>query len=399
MSLFVTIVLDGVGVGAQPDADRYGDAGSHTLGHVCEVARPALPNLARLGLGCIEPLEGVSPVDEPLAHYGRMREVSAGKDSTTGHWELAGLHLDRPFPTYPDGFPEDVVEAFVEKTGCGGVLGNRPESGTVIIAELGEEHQRTGYPIVYTSADSVFQIAAHKDTIPLEEQYRLCRIAREEVCVGEHGVGRVIARPFVGEPGSYTRIAAERKDYALLPPRPTIQEALQEAGVRTVTVGKVGDLFAGAGFDEVHKTKSNAEGIEATLEQIHRLSNDGDPAFLWTNLVDFDQEYGHRNDPEGFAGALEAFDERLPDFLDALPDGGCLVITADHGNDPTTPSTDHSREYVPLLVYDSTAGQDLGTRSSFADHAATIADFFGIPFDVDGTSFLARREPAPRHGP
>lgn len=389
--LFVTIVLDGVGVGAQPDADQYGDAGSHTLAHVCEAARPDLPNLTRLGLGCIDALKGVPPVEAPRAHYGRMREVSAGKDSTTGHWELAGLRLDRPFPTYPDGFPPEVIDAFVQKTGCGGVLGNRPASGTAIIAELGEEHQRTGRPIVYTSADSVFQIAAHKDTIPLEEQYRLCRIAREEVCAGEHGVGRVIARPFVGAPGAYARISAERKDYSLQPPATTLQEALQQAGVHTVTVGKVGDLFAGVGFDESHKTKSNAEGMEATLAQMRALADEGVPAFVWTNLVDFDQEYGHRNDPDGFARALEAFDRRLPEFLDALPEDGCLVLTADHGNDPTYPGTDHTREYVPLLVVGNTeqqAGRNLGARASFTDHAVTVAHFFGADFETDGTSFL-----------
>ncbi len=387
MSHFVTIVLDGVGIGAQPDADQYGDADSNTLAHVCATEQPDLPNLAQLGLGRIAPLDGIPATDTPGAHYGRMREVSAGKDSTTGHWELAGLRLNQPFPTYPEGFPSEVIEAFVEKTGCGGVLGNRPESGTVIIEELGEEHAQTGYPIVYTSADSVFQIAAHKDVIPLDRLYELCRIAREEVCVGEHAVGRVIARPFVGTPGNYTRISAERKDFSRLPPRPPLQNVLQEHGIRTVSIGKIYDLFGRTGFDDAIKTKSNAEGIDATLAQMREHAGN-EPTFIWTNLVDFDQEYGHRNDPEGFAAALEAFDRAVPELLDALPEGGRLVITADHGNDPTTPSTDHSREFVPLLYVDGgQPGCDLGLCSSFNDHAATVAEYFGIDFETEGTPF------------
>lgn len=385
--LFVTIVLDGVGIGEQPDAGVYGDAGSHTLRHVCEVARPQMPNLAAMGLGCIEPLPGVATVEAPRASYGKMREVSAGKDSTTGHWELAGLLLDHPFPTYPDGFPEDLLSRFREKSGCTGTLGHRPASGTDVIAQYGPEHERTGFPIVYTSADSVFQIAAHKDIIPLDELYRLCRIAREEVCVGEHAVGRVIARPFVGEAGNYQRVSGERKDYSRLPDGPVVQQVLQENGVRTMAVGKIADLFGGIGFDEVRKTRSNDEGIEKTLAAMREVRSQ--PTFLWTNLVDFDQEYGHRNDPEGFARALEAFDTALPDLLAALPQAGVLVLTADHGNDPTTPSTDHSREYVPLLVIrPGQPVQALGLRDTFADHAASVANFFGVPFSCPGRSFL-----------
>ena len=386
MSLFVTIVLDGVGIGEQPDAGHYGDAGSDTLGHVCAVAHPHLPHLARLGLGNIAPLEGVPPSENPGAHFGRMRERSAGKDSTTGHWELAGLRLDTPFPTYPDGFPPEVINAFLEKTGCAGVLGNKAASGTVIIDELGAEHQQTGYPIVYTSADSVFQVAAHKDTIALDDLYHLCQIARDEVCVGKHAVGRVIARPFIGTPGGYTRISAERKDFSLLPAG-TLQEALQQHGVRTISVGKISDLFGGVGVDESHKTKSNEQGIAETLRLIQHYGGGDQPAFIWTNLVDFDQEYGHRNNPDGFARALEAFDRALPDFLAVLPDGARLVLTADHGNDPTTPSTDHSREYVPLLYYGAGSGRNLGTRSSFNDHAATVAAYFGVPYKTKGTAF------------
>lgn len=388
MPLFVTIVLDGVGIGAQADADQYGDADSNTLKHVCATARPELPNLAALGLGRIAPLEGIPAADAPGAHFGRMQEVSAGKDSTTGHWELAGLRLDQPFPTYPDGFPLEMIEAFVETAGCGGVLGNRPESGTVIIEQLGEEHERTGYPIVYTSADSVFQIAAHKEVIPLDQLYELCRIAREEVCVGEHAVGRVIARPFVGTPGNYVRISDERKDFSRMPPRPPLQDVLQEQGIRTVSIGKIYDLFGRTGFDAAIKTKSNAEGVAATLDQIQAY--DGTPTFIWANLVDFDQEYGHRNNPEGFAAALEEFDAAVPDLLDALPEDSRLVLTADHGNDPTTPSTDHSREFVPLLYVDGqNPGRDLGLRPSFNDHAATVADYFGVDFETEGEPFNA----------
>jgi phosphopentomutase len=279
-----------------------------------------------------------------------------------------------------------VIEAFIDETGCGGVLGNRPESGTVIIDELGREHAETGYPIVYTSADSVFQIAAHKDVIPLDRLYELCRTARNEVCVGPHAVGRVIARPFVGTPGDYTRVSEERKDFSRVPDDPPVQDVLLQHGVRTVSIGKIYDLFARRGFVDAIKTKNNAEGIAATLEQIR--AHDGTPTFLWTNLVDFDQEFGHRNDPEGFARALEQFDAAVPDLLEALPTDSRLVLTADHGNDPTTESTDHSREFVPLLYLNGTTpGHDLGLRPSFNDHAATVADYFGVAFETEGTAF------------
>ncbi|MEX1055840.1 MAG: phosphopentomutase [Rhodothermales bacterium] len=373
-----------MGIGPQADSHLYGDEDSHTLKHVCEKARPHLPHLTRLGLGCIDHLEGVPAVAHPRAGYGKMQEASAGKDSTTGHWELAGIRTDKAFPTYPDGFPEDVIARFIAATGARGVLGNKAASGTAIIDELGAEHQRTGLPIVYTSADSVFQIAAHKDTIPLEELYRMCEVSREKVCVGSHAVGRVIARPFVGEPSAYSRISSERKDYALKPPAETVQEALQSAGIRTIAIGKIGELFDGVGFDEIRKTKSNEEGIRETLSA---MSGAVEPTFIWVNLVDFDQEFGHRNDVAGFARSLEAFDHTVPDFLTALPSGGRLVITADHGNDPTTPSTDHSREFVPLLVCGGEPGRDLGLRSSFLDHAASVAAFFGAPFDIDGQPF------------
>lgn len=410
---FLTIVLDGVGIGAQPDAGKYGDEDSRTLQHVCRAASPRLPNLQQLGLGNIAPLDGVPPAESPSAAYGRMQEVSAGKDSTTGHWELAGLRLERPFPTYADGFPRDLIERLISATDCGGVLGNKPSSGTAIIDELGAEHVRTGFPIVYTSADSVMQIAAHRDVFPVERLYRLCEMARKDACVGDHAVGRVIARPFVGSDGSYTRVSSERKDYALAPPVTTIQETLQAEGVRTVSIGKISDLFAGIGFHEAIKTSSNRDGLDE-IERRLRLVKD-EPTFMWANLIDFDQEYGHRNDPAGFARALEAFDAALPALTRALPAGALLVVTADHGNDPTTASTDHSREFVPLLVYGAGAGADtrandvdvdaenensaparskwtgagrnLGTRRSFCDHAATAAAYFGARFDTDGQPF------------
>ncbi len=391
----MSIILDGVGIGEAPDAAAYGDRGSDTLGHVLAACRPSLPNLERLGLGCIRPLVGVQCVDEPAASFGRLQEVSAGKDSTTGHWELAGIRLVEPFPTYPGGFPPEVMEAFLRETGCRRALGNRPESGTVIIDAFGEEHLKTGHPIVYTSADSVFQIAAHVEKVPLETLYAWCEAARARVCTGAHGVGRVIARPFTGAPGNFRRLSDKRRDYARAPHRTPLQQALQEAGVRTVCVGKIADLFAGVGFDEVVKTKGNADGIRETIEAMKRASraehgdDKGTPerTFIWTNLIDFDQEYGHRNNPEGFARALEEFDQALPGLLAALPETGRLLISADHGNDPTTASTDHSREFVPLLVVSPDTPRDLGTRATFADHAASIAHYFSVPYSSGGESF------------
>ena len=391
--LFVTIVLDGVGVGDAPDAGAYGDAGSDTLGHVCAAERPRLPNLARWGLGRVAALDGVAPAESPAASWGTMTETAAGKDSTTGHWELAGVVLDCPFPLYPEGFPPEVIAAFCRAARVEGVLGNRAASGTEILAALGDAHVETGRPIVYTSGDSVFQIAAHVDEVPLEALYAMCRAAREEVCVGEHAVGRVIARPFRGASGAYERLSVARKDFSLRPPRPTVQEALQAAGVRTVAVGKIAALFGGIGFDVEVKTAGNAEGIEKTRAAIEEAAAARAPTFIWTNLVDFDELYGHRNDAEGFARALEAFDATLPTLEAVLPGGARLVITADHGNDPGYPGTDHTRERVPLLLLEKgqPLGQPLGTRASFADHAATVAAAFGIPWGGPGTSFLTAR--------
>lgn len=384
--VFVTIVLDGVGAGWQPDAAVYGDEGADTLGHVLARCKPSLPNLQASGLGNIRDLTGCPPASSPRASWGRMQEQSAGKDSTTGHWELAGLKLDAPFPTYPDGFPKDVVEAFCRKAGVPGILGNRPESGTVIIDEFGLAHMATGHPIVYTSADSVFQIATHVDVVPLDELYRVCEVARQQICVGQHAVGRVIARPFTGQPGSFSRLSDKRRDFSRLPERPPLQQLLQQAGVQTISVGKVADLFGGVGFDRTTKTHGNAHGMEVTLQEMHEA--DG-PTFVWTNLIEFDQEYGHRNNPEGFSASLEEFDQMLPRFLEALPAGSALLITADHGNDPTYPGTDHTREYVPLLYYDGHAARSLGTRHSFADHAATVAEFFGLDTRFGASSFIA----------
>lgn len=385
--LFVTIVLDGVGIGAAPDAHLYVERDCDTLGHVIAAETPHLPNLEALGLGNVRPLPPLAASPAPSAAYGKMQEVSAGMDSTTGHWELAGLTLERAFPTYLEGFPENLLDRFAKASGVPGALDGGVASGTEVILRLGDEHRATGKPIVYTSADSVFQIAAHTDVIPLDELYRMSDVARREVCVGEHAVGRVIARPFIGESGAYTRLSAKRKDFALQPFAPTLQDRLREAGVKTVAIGKIGDLFAGVGFDESIKTASNAEGVEQTLAAMRAAVASGTPTFVWTNLVDFDQEYGHRNDAPGFARALEAFDAALPALLAALPEGGRLFITADHGNDPTTPGTDHNREYVPALLVGGPP-QDLGLRSTFADHAATVADFFGAS-DVPGTSMLA----------
>jgi phosphopentomutase len=378
------IVLDGVGVGALPDAGDYGDAGSHTLAHVAEAnGGLRVPNLERLGLGRITGVRGVRPVADASGSFGRMAERSPGKDSTTGHWEMAGLVLDRPFPTYPHGFPVPLLDALSRRVGRGWI-GNVAASGTEIIQRLGAEHQRTGALIVYTSADSVFQVAAHEQTVPLDELYAICRTARE-LLTGEHAVGRVIARPFEGNPGGYRR-TARRRDFSLPPPRPTLLDRLVEHGLAVVTVGKVDDLFAGRGVTEALHTTDNAEG-EALLIDLARRSGEG---LVFANLVDFDTLYGHRNDPAGFARALERFDDRLSEMLGRLRADEICLVTADHGNDPTTPSTDHSREYVPLLVAGPRArrGVDLGTRATFADVSASLSELFGLARPAAGTSFI-----------
>ncbi len=374
--------MDGVGAGELPDAAKYGDEGSSTLTNISTATGGLhLPNLGRFGLGNIVPITGVPPQSKPAAAYGKLIERSKGKDSTTGHWELAGVITEKPFAVYPDGFPEEIVSGFIELTGCGGVLGNIPASGTEIIERLGTAHIKTGYPILYTSADPVFQLAAHEQIVPPERLYRWCEIARNELMIGEHTVSRVIARPFIGEPGNFKR-TVNRKDFSLAPPVLTIIDYLANAGIPTVTIGKVDNLFAGRGIARVIHTKGNVEGIENIIRELGSLES----GLVFTNLIDFDQEYGHRNDIAGFAAALEEFDRSIPDITSLVRRDDILIITSDHGNDPTTPSTDHSREYAPLLAYRSgrDGGENLGTRETFADIARTCADHFDLGPDVKG---------------
>ncbi len=382
-SRVILIVLDSVGIGELPDAHRYADEGSDTLGNICRDADVSLPMLQSLGLGNIRPLRGVPPAVAPRASYGRMAESSPGKDSVTGHWEIAGVVLDRPFPTFPAGFPPEVIDAFEREIGRG-TLGNEVASGTEIILRLGDAHVASGKPIVYTSADSVFQIAAHEAVVPVPELYRMCEAAYRLVVEGM-GVGRVIARPFVGTPGAYTR-TANRHDYAMPSPYPTLLDRLVDAGVTVTAIGKIADLFAGRGISRKMPTPSDAAGVDAILAVMGQET----AGLIFANLVDFDTQFGHRNDVAGYAANLERFDRRLGEILALASDDDLLVITADHGNDPTTPSTDHSREHVPLLVTGLRvrAGLDLGTRDTFADLGQTIADNFGIgPLD-HGRSFL-----------
>ncbi len=366
------IVLDAVGAGELPDAEEFGDEGSDTLGNVARaVGGLDLPNLEALGLGNVEPLEGCPAMAGAPAVAGRLVERSKGKDTTLGHWELMGIVTPQPLPTYPHGFPHDVIDPFMHRTGRG-VLGNKPASGTEIIQELGEEHQQTGKWIVYTSADSVFQVAAHEETIPLEELYDGCRAARE-ILTGKHAVGRVIARPFVGEPGNYER-TANRHDFSLEPPRPNYLTLAREAGAAVHGVGKIPDIFAHLDIDEEHPTKSNVEGIQVT----ERLLRELDAGFVFTNLVETDMLWGHRNDPVNFHRALQDFDRRLPDLLDALRSGDLLIITSDHGCDPTTPSTDHSREYALLLCYvQGRNARGAVHAGEFGDVGATVNAFLG----------------------
>lgn len=380
MGRFIVWVLDSVGIGEMPDSYLYNDQGSATLQNIArERGGLYLPNLERLGLGLIEDIFGVERPGDPQAAYGKMAEQSKGKDTTTGHWEIAGLHLEMPFPTYPNGFPEEVISRFEKEAGVK-VLGNYPASGTVIIEELGDEHMRTQRPIVYTSADSVFQIAAHIDVIPLERLYELCEIARG-ILVGEHGVARVIARPFAGEPGSFYR-TKDRRDYSLPPTGETILDVLVASGVPVTAIGKISDIFTGRGISTSLSAKSNNE----TMSQLLFALDTVEEGLIFANSVDFDMVYGHRNDVEGYAKALEETDRYIPDVLRKLRIDDILVITADHGCDPTTQSTDHSREYVPLLVY-GIKPRNLGIRETFADVAQSIAEYFGVSYPR-GKSFL-----------
>lgn len=387
MATAILIILDGLGVGGAPDAAEYGDSGSDTLANMAaRVGGLNIPHLQSLGLGNLHSIQGVDPVDDPVASYGRLEEVSVGKDSTTGHWELMGLVTDIPFPTYPDGFPDDVIAEFTRLTGYG-VLGNKAASGTDIIRDLGDEHLDTGKLIVYTSADSVFQIAAHDEVCSLEELYRVCEISRE-MLQPPHQVSRVIARPFTGPRGAYER-TPYRHDYALDPPEGLLLPMLQAHGVNVMSIGKIYDLYAGVGIDKTFPSRNNSEGM-AQLDRLMAEGEDRDTLLL-LNLVDFDMLWGHRNDPEGMKKGLEEFDVWLGPFLEKLPAGDLLLLTADHGNDPTTPSTDHSREHVPILAHlaGSTGGVDLGVRIGFMDVAATFADYFGSTPPRKGSSFLS----------
>lgn len=385
MNNFLLVVLDGVGIGELPDAAFYGDQGSNTLQNMArEVNGLNLPNLQKLGLGNIISIEGINPVDKPFASYGKMAEKSKGKDSTTGHWEIGGLYIDKDFDYFPNGFPDMLMKKFLQVTGCKGFLGNKAASGTEIIQELGDEHVRTGFPIVYTSADSVFQIAAHQDVIPLEKLYEICELTRKFVLTPPLNVGRVIARPFIGTTGNYER-TVYRKDFSLDPPDDTILDLLYKNDVKTIAIGKINDLFNYRGISIQQKTKSNEEGFDYLVEYALNENN----TFIFANLVDFDVYFGHRNDAFGFSKALEKFDILLPKLLEVLDESDRLILTADHGNDPTTPSTDHSREYVPLIYYGKNKpSKNLGIRKTFSDAGKTVADYFGIKNNLKGLSFL-----------
>jgi len=378
------IVLDGAGIGAMPDAPDWGDAGSDTLGHILESRTVRLPNLQRYGLGNIKPLENVPSLDQPEGSYGRCALQSNGKDTTTGHWEMAGIILKEAFPTYPNGFPQSILDRFIAETGVPGVLGNFAASGTEIIKDLGTEHVTTGKPIVYTSADSVFQIAAHEETIPLDRLYQICETARG-ILDGEHKVGRVIARPFLGQPGSFYR-TENRHDYAVQPPRENLLPALMDEDLDVVCIGKIASIYDSLGVTQDLKAKNNQQTIDQT---IHALVQDT-RGLIFANLVDFDMLYGHRRDTEGYARALEHFDASLPAIEAAMWEGDLMILTADHGNDPTFPGTDHTREYAPLLVFGKSArrGVDLGTRGSLSDIGQTIADNFSLKLTA-GDSFLS----------
>ncbi len=377
------IVLDSVGVGELPDAKAYGDEGSNTLAAISSSPRFSVPNLTKLGLFNISGVKGGMLHPYPQASFAKLAEKSNGKDTTIGHWEIAGVISRSPLPTYPNGFPEEIIKEFETRTGRK-ALCNKPYSGTDVIRDYGEEHLRTGGLIVYTSADSVFQIAAHEQLVPIEELYRYCKIARE-IMHGEHGVGRIIARPFEGAYPDYKR-TANRHDFSLLPPKTTMLDILQKNGLDTISVGKIFDVFAGKGIGESHPVKSNAEGMKITTQLLSKEFR----GLAFTNLVDFDMDFGHRNDVDGYANALTQFDKQLEVFISQMQAEDIVMITADHGCDPSTPSTDHSREYVPLLIYGKAIkeGIDLKVRDSFSDIAATILDIFNLPKEISGTSFF-----------
>lgn len=378
----IWIVLDSVGIGEMPDAPDYGDTGSDTLGNIARLRGLHLPNLARLGLGNIKPLAGIAPAGNPHGSFGRCALASPGKDTTTGHWEMVGIHLEKPFPLYPRGFPPEIMDEFERQIGRK-TLGNKPASGTEILKELGAEHMRTGRPIVYTSADSVFQVAAHEEVIPVPELYRICQTARD-LLRGPHEVGRVIARPFIGKPGNFTR-TSNRHDYAVPPPKGMLLDQLAQRGVDVHGVGKIGDVFLGRGIGRSDKTRDNGDGMAKTLGAMEKTGE----GLIFVNLVDFDQQYGHRNDIEGYGAALEQFDAWVPRLERALRPHDLAIFTADHGCDPTTPSTDHSREYVPLLASGPRVrrGMDLGLRATLSDIGQTVAENFATRI-MKGSSFL-----------
>lgn len=381
----ILIVLDSVGIGEMPDANEYGDKGSNTLGNIYKKCNGInIPKLRELGIGNINGGEILGKVDNPIGSFGKAAEKSKGKDTVTGHWEMSGVILETPLNTYPNGFSDEIINEFKEKTGVKGILGNKVASGTAIIEELGEKHMKTGFPIIYTSADSVFQIAAHEDIIPLEKLYKMCEIARK-MLVGNNTVGRVIARPFIGEKGNFKR-TSNRRDYSLDPFGKTMLEYIKENNMKVAAVGKIEDIFNKKGITDAVHIKNNMDGVDKTLDYMDTI-NDG---LIFTNLVDFDMLYGHRNDPEGYKKALEDFDNRLDEIKSKLKNEDILIITADHGCDPTTSSTDHSREYIPILIYGNNIKQgiNIGIRSSFTDIGCTILDYLGINNNIKGTSFL-----------
>jgi phosphopentomutase len=378
------MVLDSAGIGEMPDAANWGDAGADTIGHIAESRQLHLPNLQRLGLGNIRRLAGITAVDAPIGSYGKCTLKSNGKDTTTGHWEMAGIILKKAFPTFPDGFPPRIIDEFVAKTNVPGVLGNMPASGTEIIKQLGEEHVATGKPIVYTSADSVFQIAAHEEVVPIDRLYEMCEIARA-ILQGEDKVGRVIARPFLGEDAATFKRTENRHDYAVPPPSDNLLPLLKDAGLDVVCIGKIASIYDSMGVTEDLTAKNNEQTVDQTINALNAESR----GLIFSNLVDFDMLYGHRRDTEGYAKALERFDERLPEIISAMKDDDLLILTADHGNDPTKEGSDHTREYVPLLVYGKKAkAVDLGTRQSLSDIGQTVAENFGLEI-ADGVSFLS----------
>ncbi|MGN7327462.1 phosphopentomutase [Bacillus pumilus] len=381
------VVMDSVGIGEAPDAAEFNDVGADTLGHIAEKMNGLhMPNMAKLGLSHIKEIKGIPADEKPLAYYGKMQEASNGKDTMTGHWEIMGLYIDTPFRVFPDGFPDELLNELKEKTGRG-IIGNKPASGTEILDELGEEHMKTGDLIVYTSADSVLQIAAHEEVVPLDELYRICEIARELTLDEKYMVGRIIARPFVGEPGAFVR-TPNRHDYALKPFDRTVMNELKDSGLDVIAIGKISDIYDGEGITSSLRTKSNMDGMDKLVDTLKTDFT----GISFLNLVDFDALYGHRRDPEGYGKALEEFDARLPEVFDLLKEDDLLVITADHGNDPVHHGTDHTREYVPLIAYSKKhqGANELPTSKTFADLGATVADNFKTTMPKYGTSFLSK---------